>query len=329
MLTAIAGLRPYRVQADVPAGAARRSCTMNPMLPANGPTPPMTATTTASQSGITRRRTAIDARAATSRSSRCRGPSRRRLRVRRGPGPSQTVSSAGRRPSARTSRYLSRLKVITRAASRRRRSTGSRLVRPGVELGRPPGVGVVLGVALHLGARRAATPGRRTSPCRSAATRAPRPRTRSGSTDHSSSSSRVERLDRVLADLDGAAGAERPAARPRTRARRAAAGQPAPVGVAHDAQHRQRARPRRRRAAAPSAPAAASAAGRRRRPRTRTAARPGRRGRASRGPAARRSRRRRRRSAPGRGSNGPRAIARPPGRAPRAHARGCRSGRSP
>ena len=31
---------------------------MKPMLPANGPTPPMTTTVTPSQSGITRRRTA-------------------------------------------------------------------------------------------------------------------------------------------------------------------------------------------------------------------------------------------------------------------------------
>ena len=49
---------------------------------------------------------------------------------------------------------------------------------------------------------------------------------RSGATDHSSSSSRVERLHRVLADLDRAAGAERPAPGPRGDPRRRA-GRPA------------------------------------------------------------------------------------------------------
>ena len=51
-----------------------------------------------------------------------------------------------------------------------------------------------------------------------------------------------ERSDRVLADLDRAAGAERPAAGPGRDPVRAAAGEPAAVGDAHRAQHRERRR---------------------------------------------------------------------------------------
>ena len=51
-----------------------------------------------------------------------------------------------------------------------------------------------------------------------------------------------ERLDRVLADLDRAAGAERPAPGPGRHPVGAAAGEPAALGVAHHAQHRQRGR---------------------------------------------------------------------------------------
>ena len=88
------------------------------------------------------------------------------------------------------------------------------------------------------------------------------PRTRSGATDHSSSSSRTS----VSAGLSPtstappAPSAQRPG--PRRQPRRAPAGEPAPVGVAHDAERRDRLRRRRpRRAAAPSAAAAARAAG--------------------------------------------------------------------
>ena len=167
---------------------------------------------------------------------------------------------------------------------------GVGLVRPRLGLGRPPGVGVVLGVALDLGARRQPRLADEHDQAVGSETSASTA-SRSGATDHSSSSSRVERLDGVLADLDRAAGAERPASRPRSRptarggrpasARRRRARRTAPTAS----------RPRRRPAAAPSASAAASSrsaslVGLERG----TAARRGRRGRASRGPRARRSR---------------------------------------
>ena len=129
-------------------------------------------------------------------------------------------------------------------------------------VGRPPGVRVVLVVARRPRRRRRshAWPTSIAMPVRAGTTSASTA-SRSGSTDHSSSSSRASARDRVLADLDRAAGAERPApgpASPPTRARRPASQRP--VGVAHDAQHRQRAARRRSHAAAaPSASAAARA----------------------------------------------------------------------
>ena len=62
------------------------------------------------------------------------------------------------------------------------------------------------------------------------------PRTRSGATDHSSLELAHERVGGALAEVDRAAGAERPAPGPRGDPRRAPAGQPAPVGGARDAQ---------------------------------------------------------------------------------------------
>ena len=67
-------------------------------------------------------------------------------------------------------------KVITPSERRHPPQRRVGLVRPGVGLGRPPGVRVVLGVALDRGARRAATPGRPASPAGWQATPAPRPR---------------------------------------------------------------------------------------------------------------------------------------------------------
>ena len=80
--------------------------------------------------------------------------------------------------------------------------------------------------------RAPATPGRRASPCRLGRQTSASTVSRSGSTDHSSSSSRVERQHRVLADLDRAAGAERPAPGPARHPGGAAAGEPAALGVA-------------------------------------------------------------------------------------------------
>ena len=100
------------------------------------------------------------------------------------------------------------------------RSDASRLGRPRRGVGRPPGVGVVLRVArdLRAGASQACPMsitsrlGRQTSASTAS---------RSGATDHSSSSSRASVCDRVLADLDRAAGAERPAPGPGRDPRRA------------------------------------------------------------------------------------------------------------
>ena len=64
------------------------------------------------------------------------------------------------------------------------------------------------------------------------------PRTRSGATAHSSSQLAHERVGRALAEVDRAAGAERPAAGPRGDPRSAPAGQPAAVRGARDAQRR-------------------------------------------------------------------------------------------
>ena len=152
---------------------------------------------------------------------------------------------------------------------------------------------------------------------------------RSGVTRHSSSSSRVSASTGSSPTSTDAARAERPAARPRSRPT-ARGGRPASA-------RRRRAprtgptarRPRRRPAAPTSASAAASAAGHRRRPRTTSrAARPSWAGepRSSSSAIARSASR----ALLGVGLERVLApAARPPGRAPRGHARGCRSGRSP
>ena len=142
----------------------------------------------------------------------------------------------------------SRRKVIERQRSRGsrhqaeqpaiRRSGSSASAGQRVDLGRPPGELVVLVVG---GDGRAVGEPRlpdQQHDARSAAARSASIRSRSGSTDHSSRSSRADRVGRVLVDLDRAAGAERPAPRPRREPGGAPAGQPAAVGGAHDAQHR-------------------------------------------------------------------------------------------
>ena len=94
----------------------------------------------------------------------------------------------------------------------------------------------------------------------------------------------LERLGGALAEVDRAAGAERPAPGPLRQPRRAAPGEPAPVVRARDAERGDRCRPRRPgRAAAPSAGAAGRARACRPPRRSRRGARRGRRGSASRG----------------------------------------------
>ena len=130
---------------------------------------------------------------------------------------------------------------------------------------RPPGVGVVLVVALRPRRRARATPGRSASPCRRASPAAPRPRAARGSTDHSSTQLAAERERRVLAGVDRAAGAERPHARPRSRPTRRGgrrASGPRASRTTHST--RQRAGGVTEQHAAPSASPAARASGRRR-----------------------------------------------------------------
>ncbi len=121
-----------------------------------------------------------------------------------------------------------------------------------------------------------------------------------------------QRVGGVLAEVDRAARAERPAPGPGGQPRRAPPRQPAPVGRAGDAQRGHRCRRRRRPpAAAPSAAAAARARGPRRARGSRPAAPPSRRGWVSPAPAARRSRRRPPRRAPAWARTAPRSSARP------------------
>ena len=138
------------------------------------------------------------------------------------------------------------------------------LAGPGVDLARPPGVRVVLGVARDLGARAAATPGRSASPSGWAGRRAPRPaRARARPT--------TPRRARARASPSGP---RRP--RPRRR-RRAPSGRPSSPPTARAARRASGRRCRaprtappatptrpRARAAATSASAAAPSAGRRR-----------------------------------------------------------------
>ena len=105
--------------------------------------------------------------------------------------------------------------------------SGSWPRRASRDLGRPPGVLVVLVVGRDW-RRRAARPGRSTGTIRSAAARAPRAAAARPATDHSSCELAVHRLGRVLVDLDGAAGpsAQRPAHEASHAARRPASQRP-------------------------------------------------------------------------------------------------------
>ena len=108
-----------------------------------------------------------------------------------------------------------------------------------IDVGRPPGVGVVLGVGRDL-RRPVGQPGETDQQHHLA--RQPHERLdgeRSGTTDHSSSQLAGQGLGRVLVDLDRAAGAQRPAARPGGQPGGAAPGQPAAVGGPDHAQGRQ------------------------------------------------------------------------------------------
>ena len=153
------------------------------------------------------------------------------------PATSQTISSASvDRRSGRTTPHFSRVEGERRGARSRqqramRRSASSASAGQRVDVGRPPGVVVVLVVGAPTSAP-GGEPGladEHHQPVRQADERLDRC-TRSGATDHSSSSSRTSVSRRALAEVDGAAGAERPAPGPRGQPRRAAAREPAPVG---------------------------------------------------------------------------------------------------
>ena len=222
------------------------------MLPANGPTPPTTATITASQSGITRRRTAArQSSDITIQPIPCTQPSTATI----------VLAARGWPPTAaRDRRPRACRRVPEHVAAQNGLKPGStpsgaapdRPPRARRRVGRPPGVLVVLGVARDLGALR--QPGQ-------------------ADEHHQPVGQRDQRLDRqplrrhrplllelaakrfhrVLADLDRPAGAECPAAGPGRDPRRASPGQPAAVGVAREAQRGQR--PRRVLAHQPQRPA--------------------------------------------------------------------------
>ena len=171
-------LRPYRVV----AGPRRRSSTTKPALPANGPTPPMTATITPSQSGITRRRTAS-------------------MHEQRHDDPADAVAQPKHELGARQARHepdgeqrqvdrrVGEGEVLERAEAHARASSSGG--HPAQRRRRPP-AGHGAGSAGHqacascswsrvdLGARRPARPGRPASPSGSAGTTSASTASRSG-----------------------------------------------------------------------------------------------------------------------------------------------------
>ena len=219
-------LRPYRVDGAAAGRAFRDDETE---LPANGPTPPTTATITPSQSGITRRRTAsMHSSDMTIQPMPCAQPKTVSAPVEPGHEPDDQQRQVDRRVGERE--VLELLEASSRRLQQRghaRAASASASAGQAARVGRPPGVGVVLVVARDLGALGAARPGRSsiTMPV--------------GQAD--------ERLDREPLGRDGPLllelarerrrpGPRRPrprrrrrapSARPRSRPSRAAAGEPA------------------------------------------------------------------------------------------------------
>ncbi len=127
-----------------------------------------------------------------------------------------------------------------RASSAPIRRSGSSASRgPPLDLRGPPGELVVLVVGDDGRRRRGATPARPAGPGRLGSSTSASTLSRSGSTDHSSSKLAAHRPGRVLAELDRAARAERPAPGPRRQPGGSPPRQPRAVGGPDQAQDRQ------------------------------------------------------------------------------------------
>ena len=165
------------------------------MVPANGPTPPTTATITPSQSGIVAAPHGVQAEQRHDDPADAVAPAEHVLRaVQAGHDPHDQQARVDRRVGEREVLERRAGSMRTRGGCRPRSCSSAasaaaavRVVRPVGRVGRPPLVRVVLVVAHAARRPRRATPGRPGTPCRRAWRSAPRPSSRSGTTPHSSS----------------------------------------------------------------------------------------------------------------------------------------------